>query len=99
MELGAYGLKTYVVPDKISVYIDDEGMCKALDFFKGKIYQPVLTPEYMERIRTVVDFANKNKVDLLSGQHGLRKKYYSLKQYGFNRINLYNLLNMNTLNA
>ena len=48
MELGTYGLKTYGVPDKTSVYIDDEGMCKVLEFFKGQSYQPVLTPEHTE---------------------------------------------------
>lgn len=79
IELGAYGLKTYVSPDKISIFIDDEGMCKVLDFFKSKGYQPVLTPEYTKRVSTVVEFANKNNVDLLWAQSGLRKNYYLKK--------------------
>jgi len=98
-ELGAYGLETYLSPDKTAVFINDEGMCKVLDFFKGKGYQPVLTQEHTERVGTVIDFANKNKVDLVWAQDGLRKKYYFFKQYGFNGINLYNLLNLNTINA
>jgi hypothetical protein len=98
-ELGAYGFQSHVSPDKTSVFIDDEGMCKVLDFFKGKGYQPVLTAEHTQRVGTVVDFANKNKVDLLWAQVGLRKKYYLFKQYGFNGVQLYNLLNVNTINA
>lgn len=98
-ELGAYGFKSYVSPDKTAVFINDEGMCKVMDFFEGKGYQPVLTEQHTKRIGTVVDFANKNKVDLLWAQTGLSKKYYYLKQYGFNGVNLYNVLNINTINS
>ena len=42
-ELAAYGLKTYVSPDKYYVYIDNEGMSKVLSFFNGKEAQPVFT--------------------------------------------------------
>lgn len=98
-ELAAYGLKTHVSPDKTSVFINDEGMCKVVDFFKGTGYQPVLTPEHTERVGTVINFANKNGIDLLWAQGGLKKKYYYLKQYGFNGAHLYNLLNINTINS
>lgn len=74
-------------------------MRKVLDFFKGKSYQPILTPEHTERVGSVVDFANKNKVDLLWAQGGLSKKYYYLKQYRFNGVNLYNVLKINTMNT
>jgi hypothetical protein len=73
-------------------------MSKVMDFFKGKGYQPVLTDEHTRRVSTVVDFANETKVDLLWAQTGLKKRYYYLKQYGFNGLNLYNVLNINTLN-
>ena len=98
-ELGAYGFKSYPSPDKTAVLINDEGMCKVMDFFKGKGYQPVLTEEHTMRVSTVVDFANKNQVDLLWAQTGLKKKYYYFKQYGFNGVNLYNVLNINTINS
>ena len=98
-ELGAYGLESYVSLDKTAVFINDEGMSKVVDFFKGKGYQPVLTEQHTKRIGTVVDLANKNKVDLLWAQTGLSKKYYYLKQYGFNGVNLYNVLNINTINS
>ena len=98
-ELGAYGFKSYITPDKTAVFIDDGGMCKVMDFFKGKGYQPVLTEEHTRRVSTVVDFANKNKVDLLWAQTGLKKRYYYLKQYGFNGLILYNVLNINTVNS
>ena len=98
-ELGAYGFKSYTSLDKTAVFIDDEGMCKMIDFLKGKGYQPVLTEEHTRRVSTVVDFANKNKVDLLWAQTGLKKKYYYLKQYGFNGVHLYNVLNINTINS
>lgn len=98
-ELGSYGLKTYVSPDKTSVFIDDEGMCKVLDFFKGKAYQPVLTSEHTERVGLIVQFAKKFGVDLLWSPNGLKKKYYYLKQYGFNGLSLYHVLKVNTVNS
>lgn len=98
-ELGAYGFKSYVSPDKTAVFIDDEGMSKVVDFFKGKGYQPVLTEEHTKRVTTVVDFANKTNTDLLWAQTGFKKRYYYLKQYGFNGVNLYNVLNINTINS
>ena len=73
-ELGAYGFKSYTSPDKTAVFIDDQGMSKVMDFFKGKGYQPVLTKEHTRRVSTVVDFANKNHIDLLWAQDGLKKK-------------------------
>ena len=42
-ELGAYGFKSYVSPHKTAVFINDKGMCKVMDFFENKGYQPVLT--------------------------------------------------------
>jgi hypothetical protein len=99
IELGAYGLQTHISPDRTAVLIDDEGMCKVIYFFKNKGYHPILTPEHSERIGTVIDFANKNKVDLVWSQVGFKKKYYSFKHYGFNGIHLYNLININTVNA
>ena len=98
-ELGAYSLKTHVSPDKISVLIDDQNMCKLLDFFKGKSFAPVITTEHTERIKTVVDFAKRNKIDFFWAQSGLKKKYYYFKQFGFNGVNLLNLLSINTANA
>ena len=47
-ELGAYGVKTYTSPDKASVFIDDEAMCKVFDFFKGKGYQPLAVLFYLQ---------------------------------------------------
>ena len=98
-ELSAYGFQTYTSPDKTAVFIDDRGMCQVIDFFKGTGYQPVLTEEHTKRVTTLVDFANKNKVDLLWAQTGIKKRYYYLKQYGFNGINLYNVLHINTINS
>jgi len=74
-------------------------MSKVLDFFKNKGYQPVITTEHTERIGSVIEFANKNQVELVWAQVGFRKKYYFFKQYGFNGVNLYNLININTINA
>lgn len=88
-QLGAYGVKNYITPDKTAVYINDDGICKVLNFFHGKGYQPVLTTEHTKRVGTVIDFADKNKVDLLWAQGGLKKKYYVFKQYGLNGINLF----------
>lgn len=98
-ELGAYGIKTQVAADNTTVFIDDAGMSKVLEFFSGKGYQPVLTQEHTERIGTLVNFAKKNKIDLIWAQGGLKKTYYTFKQYGFNGINLFNLLSINRMNA
>ena len=38
-------------------------------------------------------------MDLLWAQTGLKKRYYYLKQYGFNGLILYNVLNINTVNS
>jgi len=98
-ELAAYGIKSYTSPDKTAVLLDDEGMSRVVDFFKGTGSQPILTDEQIKRVGTVVDFADKGKVDLLWAQSGISKKYYYFKQYGFNGINLYNAININTVNS
>lgn len=74
-------------------------MCNVLEFFKNKSYQLILTAEHTERIGTVGSLAKDNKVDLLWDLGGVKKPYYYFKQYGFNGVNLYNLLNLNTVNA
>ena len=98
-ELGAYGINTQVSPDRASVYIDNQGMSQVLGFFEGKAFQPVLTTQQVERVQTLVESANQNKIDLIWLQTGLKKKYYLFKQYGFNGVNLYSLLNINTINS
>ena len=98
-ELNAYGLKTYVSPDKSCVYIDNEGMSQVLSFFDDKTAQPFFTSEHVERIEHIVETANKNKIDLIWLQEGWRKRYYVFKQYGFHGVNIYSILNLNTLNA
>jgi hypothetical protein len=70
-----------------------------MNFFDSKGYQPVLTDQHIKRIRTVIDFADKGNVDRLWAQSGISKKYYYFKQYGFNGVNLYNVLNRNTMNS
>lgn len=42
IQLGAYVFKSYVSPDKTAVFINDEGISKALEFFENKDYQPVI---------------------------------------------------------
>lgn len=98
-ELGAYGVKSYVSPDRTTVLMDDQGMCKIIDFFKGKGYQPVITKEHTERVSTVMKYAHSNNVNLLWAQSGGAKVYYYCKQYGFNGVHLYNILNINTVNT
>lgn len=98
-ELGAYGVKSHVTPDKTSIFIDDQGMSKVLNFFEGKSAQPVVTAEQVERVQDLIKSANENHVSLLWSQAGLKKKYYYLKQYGFNGVNLFNVLKLNTINA
>lgn len=68
IELEGFGFKTYVTPDKTAVFIDDTGMFTVVDFFKGTSHQPVLTEEHTKRVTTVVNFANKTKLDLLWSQ-------------------------------
>lgn len=98
-ELGAYGIKTYPSPDKTMILIDDETMSKVLDFFNGKSYKPYFTEEQIHRLRTIQKVSNDNKVNIYWAQSGFRRKYYYIKQYGFNGANLYNVLNLNTANV
>lgn len=98
-ELGAYGLKTYVSPDKRYVYIDDDGMSKVLSFFEAQEAQPVFTPEHVERVQSIVQTANKKNVNLIWLQQGWNKRYYIFKQYGFHGVNIYSILNINTINT
>lgn len=97
-ELGAYGLNSYTSPDRTTVLINDQAMSHVIDFFKGKGFQSVLTEKQINRVGTVIDFADKGQVDILWAHSGISKKYYYFKQYGFNGLNLYNVLKINTIN-
>lgn len=99
IELGAYGLKTHVSPDKRFVYIDDQRMSKVLSFFKGQEAQPVFTPEHVERVQNIIQTANERNVSLIWLQQGWNKRYYLFKQYGFHGVNIYSILNINTINT
>ena len=98
-ELSAYGLNTFVSPDKTSVFIDDQGMSQVINYFEGTGYQPVVTEEHVERVKNIIQSADKEKIPLLWSQAGFKKRYYNFKQIGFNGANLLNVLNINTLNA
>ena len=45
--------------------MDEKGMSQVTNFFKSRAHQPVLKPEHTERVRILVDYANKNKIDPL----------------------------------
>ncbi|MGL4758949.1 MAG: hypothetical protein ACRCXZ_06420 [Patescibacteria group bacterium] len=98
-ELGAYGFKSYPSPDKTMVLVNDETMCHIADFFHGKGFIPVLTKEQVDRVKTIHKVSNDNNITIYWDQTGFRRTYYYLKQYGFNGINLYNVINMNTANG
>jgi len=98
-ELSAYGLTTYVSPDKSSVIINDEGMNTVLNYFEGTGFQPIITQEHVERIKNVLKIADKAKVPLIWSVEGFKRRYFQFKQMGFNGVNLYNVLNINTLNT
>jgi len=98
-ELGAYGFQSYVSPDKSMVLIDDQTMSRVVQFLDTKGIAPVLTQEQLDRVKTIQKVSTNNKISIHWAQSGFRRKYYYLKQYGFNGIQLYNLLNVNTLNV
>lgn len=98
-ELSAYGLNTYVSPDKTSVLIDDQGMSTVINYFEGTGFKPVVTEEHVDRVKTIIQKADNEKIPLLWSQEGLKKRYYNFKQIGFNGANLLNVLNLNTINA
>jgi hypothetical protein len=98
-ELGAYGFQSYASPDKTMVLINDDTMCQIVDFFNQNGYQPYFTKQQVQRVKTLHKVLKENNIDLLWAQTGLRKKYYYLKQFGFNGINLYNALMVNTVNV
>jgi hypothetical protein len=98
-ELSAFGFQTYVTPDRTAVYIDDQNMSRVVDYVRNNGFQPIITTEHTERVKTIIDYAKDKKVDLLWSQVGIRRSYYYAKQYGFNGANLYNLLQINTANT
>jgi hypothetical protein len=97
-ELGAYGFKSYTSPDRSMVLINDETMSKVVDFFHGTGYKPYFTKEHIERIQAIQKVSTDNKISIYWAQSGFKRKYYYLKQYGFNGLNLYHILNLNTVN-
>jgi hypothetical protein len=98
-ELAAYGFKSYASPDRSAILVDDDTMSKVFTFFNNEIAQPPLTNEHVGRIKSLIQMAKQNQVSVLWNQAGLRKSYYMVKQYGFNGINLLNMLRLNTQNA
>lgn len=98
-ELGAYGFQTYTSPDKTMVLVNDEGVSKILKFLKGEGFRPYLTQEQIDRLKVLHKVSNDNKISIHWEQYGFRKKYYYLKQYGFNGVQLYNIMAVNTQNA
>jgi hypothetical protein len=98
-ELAAYGFKSYVSPDRSKILLDDETMSKVFTFFKEDIAQPLLTKEHVNRVKSLCRVAKENQIDVLWKQVGLRKSYYMVKQYGFQSVNLLNMLRLNTQNA
>ena len=70
-----------------------------MNFLNKKGYQPYITQKQVNRVRTIQKVSNDNNIDIFWSQSGIRKKYYYFKQYGFNGVQLYNLLNMNKINA
>lgn len=98
-ELGGYGFQSTISADQTSILINDDTMSYVVDFFSNKGYQPYITKEQVDRVRTIHKVSSDNNINIIWAQAGLKKKYYYLKQYGFNGVNLYNVINMNTLNA
>ncbi|MGL4759093.1 MAG: hypothetical protein ACRCXZ_07165 [Patescibacteria group bacterium] len=98
-ELGAYGFKSYASPDKTMVLVNDETMSHIADFLHGRGFIPIVTKEQVDRVKTIHKVSNDNNITIYWDQTGFRRKYYYLKQYGFNGINLYNIINLNTANS
>ena len=71
-------------------------MSKVLSFFKDQEAQPVLTPEHVQRVKDIVQTENVNLIWL---QQGWNQCYYLFKQYGFHGINIFSILNLNTVNT
>jgi hypothetical protein len=97
-ELGVYGFHSYPSPDKTMVLINDNTMCEIVDFFHQNGYQPSFTKQQVQRVKTLHQVLKDNNIDLLWAQTGPRKKYYYFKQFGFNGVNMYNALMVNTAN-
>jgi hypothetical protein len=97
-ELSAYGFYSYPSADHTAILVNDDTMCNVLDFFKNNGYQPHITTQQVNRVKSIVEVASNDKINIFWQQAALKRKYYYLKQYGFNGWNLFNLLNINTIN-
>jgi len=98
-ELAAYDFNSYLSPDRSAILLDDDTMSKVFTFLREDIAQPPLTKEHVGRIASLIQTAKKNQVSVFWKQAGLRDSYYMVKQYGFQGINLLNMLRLNTQNA
>ena len=74
-------------------------MSKVLAFFTKKEYQPHITSEQVDRGKSILEIVNNNKINIFWKQIALKRKYYYSKQYGFHGWNLFNLLNLHSVNS
>jgi predicted Zn-dependent peptidase len=58
-EFSSYGLNIFVSLDKTSVFIDDQGMSQVINYFEGTVYQPVVTEKHVERVKNIIESADK----------------------------------------
>jgi hypothetical protein len=98
-KLSGYGFYSYPSADNTAVLVNDDTICKVLNFFTKKEYQPHITSEQVDRGKSIIEVANDNKINIFWQQIVLKRKYYYSKQYGFHGWNLFNLLNLNSVNS
>ena len=98
-ELSGYGFYSYPSADNTAVLVNDDTMCKVLDFFTKEEYQPHITSEQVDRGKSILEIVNNNKINIFWQQIALKRKYYYLKQYGFHGWNMFNLLNLHSVNS
>jgi|GEM_PF-3312848 hypothetical protein len=65
-KLGAYGIDTYLSPDQTSVLINDDTMCRIVDFFNKNQYQ-----SYVRQI--VLEYSKKCQMIIILVFSGLNR--------------------------
>ncbi len=95
-ELGAYGFKTFVSPDKTMVFVDDNSISKIIDFLEYPGSQNYVTAEQVERVKAITKISEDNQISIAWPLKDYEKYYYYAKQVLFSGAHLYNVLNVNS---
>jgi hypothetical protein len=93
-ELSNYGFKASVSPDKTVIYVDDAVKSQIINILSAQTATPYITPNHVERIQEIAEVIQEKNIPVIWKLEGIKRSYYLAKQYTFNGVSLYHLLNI-----